>query len=117
MKNKELWLIGGVSAGVITAVTAGTLYIIKKRNKKKKEERLNEDLEILEASLENKNWWLTKECQTRSKEIIVWVKEEAKNEEIEEALEVIKKKHWMTNDYRNAFRTIYDWAKTKREKV
>jgi len=75
---------------------------------------LKEDMEILGASLENKGWWLTKECQTRSLEIIELARKEAKgNEEIEKALEVIKQKHWMTKDYQSAFRVIYDWAKTK----
>ena len=40
-------------------------------------------------------------------------KKEAKEEEIKKALEVIKEKHWMTKDYQAAFKTIYDWAKTK----
>ena len=71
-------------------------------------------MEILGASLENKGWWLSKECQTRSQEIIGWVRKEAKEEEeIEKALEVIKEKHWMTKDYQTAFKTIYDWANGK----
>jgi len=113
MNNKNLWLIGGVGVAAVTTIVTGGIYLVKTKDKKKKNGRLKENVEILAASLENKNWWLTKECQTRSQEIIKWVEKEAKEEEIKKALEVIKEKHWMTKDYQNAFKTIYDWAKTK----
>ena len=114
MNNKDLWVIGGVSVAAVTTIVTGALYLVKVKDKKKQEGRLKEDMEILGASLENKGWWLTKECQTRSLEIIELARKEAKgNEEIEKALEIIKQKHWMTKDYQEAFKTIYDWAKTK----
>ena len=114
MNNKELLTICGVGVAAVTTIVTGGIYLVKTKDKKKKNGRLKEDMEILGASLENKNWWLTKECQTRSQEIIKWVEKEAKTEtEIKEALEVIKEKHWMTKDYQTAFRVIYDWAKGK----
>ena len=113
MNNKKLLTICvGTAAAVTTIVTWG-IYRVKTRDKKKKNGRLKEDMEILGASLEEKGWWLTKECQTRSLEIIKWVEKEAKEEEIKKALEVIKEKHWITKDYQTAFKTIYDWAKGK----
>ena len=113
MNNKELLTICGVGVAAVTTIVTGGIYLVKTKDKKKKNGRLKEDMEILGASLENKNWWLTKECQTRSIEIIQWVKGQAKEEEIKKALEVIKEKHWMTKDYQTAFKTIYDWAKSK----
>ena len=113
MNNKELLTICGVGVAAVTTIVTGGIYLVKMKNKKRQGRRLKEDMEILGASLEEKGWWLTKECQTRSIEIIQWVKGQAKEEEIKEALEVIKEKHWMTKDYQNAFKTIYDWAKTK----
>ena len=113
MNNKDYLMITGIVVGVTAAITTGTVYLVKTRDKKKQGERLKEDMEILGASLEEKGWWLTKECQTRSLEIIKWVEKEAKEEEIKKALEVIKEKHWMTKDYQTAFKTIYDWAKGK----
>lgn len=109
MNNKELLTICGVGVAAVTTIVTWGIYRVKTKDKK----RLKEDMEILGASLENKNWWLTKECQTRSQEIIKWVEKEAKEEEIKKALEVIKEKHWMTKDYQAAFKMIYDWAKTK----
>jgi hypothetical protein len=114
MNNKDLWVIGGVGVAAVTTIVTGALYLVKVKDKKKHGGRLKEDMEILGASLENKGWWLTKECQTRSLEIIELARKEAKgNEEVEKALEIIKQKHWMTKDYQAAFKTIYDWAKTK----
>jgi hypothetical protein len=113
MNNKDLWVIGGVGVAAVTTIVTGALYLVKVRDKKKQGGRLKEDMEILGASLENKGWWLTKECQTRSHEIIKWVESQAKEEEIKKALEVIKNKHWMTKDYQNAFKTIYEWAVNK----
>lgn len=113
MNNKELLTICGIGVAAVTTIATGTIYLVKTKDKKKNKRRLKEDMEILGASLENKNWWLTKECQTRSQEIIGWVGKEAKEEEIKKALEVIKEKHWMTKDYQTAFKTIYDWAKQK----
>ena len=114
MNNKELLTICGVGIAAVTTIATGTIYLVKTKSNRKNKRRLQEDLEILGASLENKNWWLTKECQTRSIEIIKWVEKEAnKEEEIKKALEVIKEKHWMTKDYQTAFKTIYDWAKGK----
>ena len=113
MNNKELLTICGISVAAVTTIATGTIYLVKTKKNRKNKRRLQEDLEILGASLENKNWWLTKECQTRSIEIIKWVEREAKEEEIKKALEVIKEKHWMTKDYQTAFKTIYDWAKGK----
>ena len=114
MNNKELLTICGVGVAAVTTIVTGGIYLVKTKDKKKNKRRLKEDMEILTASLENKGWWLTKECQTRSNELIGWVGKEAKNdEEIEKALKVIKEKHWMTKDYQTAFKTIYDWAKQK----
>ena len=114
MNNKDYLMITGIVVGITAAITTGTVYLVKTRDKKKHVGRLKEDMEILGASLENKGWWLTKECQTRSLEIIELARKEAKgDEEIEKALEIIKQKHWMTKDYQAAFKTIYDWAKTK----
>ena len=113
MNNKDLLTICGIGVAAVTTIVTGTIYLIKTKNKKKNKRRLKEDMEILGASLENKNWWLTKECQTRSQEIIKWVESQAKEEEIKKALEVIKNKHWMTKDYQNAFKTIYEWAVNK----
>jgi len=114
MNNKELLTICVGTVAAVTTIVTGGIYLVKTKDKKKKNGRLKEDMEILGASLENKGWWLSKECQTRSQEIIKWVEKEAKGEEeVEKALEVIKEKHWMTKDYQNAFKTIYDWAKTK----
>lgn len=114
MNNKELLTICGIGVAAVTTIVTGGIYLVKTKDKKKNKRRLKEDMEILTASLENKGWWLTKECQTRSNELIGWVGKEAKNdEEIEKALKVIKEKHWMTKDYQTAFRVIYDWAKQK----
>lgn len=113
MNNKNLWLISGVGVAAVTTIVTGGIYLVKTKDKKKKNGRLKEDMEILGASLEEKGWWLTKECQARSAEIIKWVEKEAKEEEIKKALEVIKEKHWMTKDYQTSFRVIYDWAKQK----
>ena len=113
MNNKELLTICGVGVAAVTTIVTGGIYLVKTKDKKKNKRRLKEDMEILTASLENKGWWLTKECQTRSSELIKWVEKEAKEEEIKKALEVIKEKHWMTKDYQTSFRVIYDWAKQK----
>lgn len=113
MNNKELLTICVGTAAAVTTIVTGGIYLVKTKNKKKKNGRLKEDMEILGASLENKGWWLSKECQTRSQEIIKWVEKEAKEEEILGALKVIKEKHWMTKDYQTAFKTVYDWAKGK----
>ena len=114
MNNKELLTICGVGVAAVTTIVTGGIYLVKTKDKKKKNGRLKEDMEILGASLEEKGWWLTKECQARSTEIIGWVEKEAKGEEeIKEALRIIKEKHWMTKDYQTAFKTIYDWAKGK----
>ena len=114
MNNKELLTICGIGVAAVTTIVTGGIYLVKTKDKKKKNGRLKEDMEILGVSLENKGWWLSKECQARSAEIIKWVEKEAKGEEeVEKALKVIKEKHWMTKDYQNAFKTIYDWAKGK----
>ena len=113
MNNKELLTICVGTVAAVTTIATGGIYLVKMKNKKRQGRRLKEDMEILGASLEEKGWWLTKECQTRSIEIIQWVKGQAKEEEIKKALEVIKEKHWMTKDYQTAFKTIYDWAKGK----
>lgn len=112
MNNKDLFMIGSVG---IVAITTVVTYLVKKKQKRSVRGRLMEDMEILGASLEDKNWWLTKECQVRSKEIINWVESQAKDEdeEIKNALKVIKEKHWMTKNYQTAFRILYDWAKIK----
>ena len=111
MNNKELWMIGVGSVTAITTIVTGAIYLVKTRNKKN---RLKEGVAILEASRENKSWWLTKECQGCAKEIIFWVKgNQEASTKLKEELETIKTKHWMTKDYQTAFWKVYDYAKER----
>jgi len=112
---KDALMVGGIMS-VSTVIVTGVLYLVKTKKKSKK--KLKESMAILEESLENKNWWLTKECQTRSRLIIDWVSEKRKesrteDKKLEEALETIKQEHWMTKKYQCAFRVVYDWAKIR----
>ena len=108
LDKKEMGMIVGGVATVVTIVSGGVYYLVKKTHKDKKKsvnEELKKRLEIVA-----KTHWMKEESKAARLWIYEWLKtNEAAMSELGPEIEVISKEHWMSSKHKEAFQKISDW--------